>query len=457
MALCLYGVEKDAYLASLAQRHVVVAAAAPAHIVCGDSLAWVDQEERPLTIPDEGYDVILTNPPFGTRIVAGSERVRTRYETAYRWAKDDSGRHVKTETLQRNVPPQVLFLERCLQLVRPGGRVGMVVPESLLSGGGYSYARQFLLNRVRIEAVVGMPESLFKTSGKGGTHTKTALLVFTRSSETSGTVFMAEASWCGHDSRGNSIPHDELPAIGERYMQKTDKTSDDSPWLGFRVKRLQGDVLAPRYYDPEIERELNALRTSHDMLVMADLVQDGRIEIRTGDEVGKLGYGRDGVPFVRTSDISTWEIKVDPKHRVDRATFERLCRKQDVRENDILMVKDGTYLIGTCALVTRHDTEIIYQSHLFKLRVANGEPLINPWLLLATLTSGIVRRQIKAKSFTQDIIDSLGKRVLELILPISKSEEHRDYITRMVQHVIDNRVEARELARRAAVEVVAAR
>ena len=61
----LYGLEKDAYLASLAQRGiVVVAAAAPAHIVCGDSLAWVDQQGDPLSLPSDGYDVIPHQPTF---------------------------------------------------------------------------------------------------------------------------------------------------------------------------------------------------------------------------------------------------------------------------------------------------------------------------------------------------------------------------------------------------------
>ena len=449
----LYGVEKDDYLASLAQRHVVVAAAAPAHIVCGDSLAWIGPDGKPLRLPESGYDVILTNPPFGARIVAASEAVRERFELARKWSADGD-QFTKTAALQPNVPPQVLFLERCLQLVRPGGRIGMVVPESMLSGGGYGYVRQFLLGRARVDAVVGMPESLFKTSGKGGTHTKTALLVLTSGEHEERRVFMAEAKWCGHDSRGNPIPHDDLPEIAERYRRIRTGKKQRQDWLGFHAKALRNGVLAPRYYDPEIDRELRSLKRTHHLVVLGDLVASGRLHLRTGDEVGKLGYGAEGgIPFVRTSDISTWEIKVDPKHRVERAVFEKLRRKQDVRENDLLMVKDGTYLIGTCALVTKHDTEIVYQSHLYKMRVAEEDDLLNPWLLLAVLTSAPVRRQIRAKSFTQDIIDSLGRRVHELVLPVPRVPAERERITGIVKHVIDNRVEARELARQAAVEV----
>jgi type I restriction enzyme M protein len=133
-----------------------------------------------------------------------------------------------------------------------------------------------------------------------------------------------------------------------------------------------------------------------------------------------------------------------------------LAAKQDVREGDILMVRDGTYLIGTCAYVSAYDTRIVFQSHLYKLRVNPGalDGRLTAPLLLALLSSPTLRRQIQAKRFTQDIIDSLGKRVRELVLPIPRSAAQRERIAAMVEQVIRDRVEARELARRAALEVV---
>jgi type I restriction enzyme M protein len=165
--------------------------------------------------------------------------------------------------------------------------------------------------------------------------------------------------------------------------------------------------------------------------------------------VGKLAYGGGDIPFVRTSDISNWEIKIDPKHTLDRSLYETLKHKQDVRPGDILMVKDGTYLIGTCAMVSEYDREIVFQSHLYKIRVLKEEHGLNPYLLLAVLSAPIVQRQIKAKQFTQDIIDSLGERIHELLLPLPKSVKKRHGVTEMVKKVIADRIEARELARQA--------
>ncbi|WP_207625747.1 hypothetical protein, partial [Niastella populi] len=154
-----------------------------------------------------------------------------------------------------------------------------------------------------------------------------------------------------------------------------------------------------------------------EIVKFGNLVSEGVIQVKTGDEVGKLAYGTGSIPFVRTSDISSWEIKIDPKHGISEDIFKQLQNKQDVRENDILMVKDGTYLIGTCAIVSKYDTKIVYQSHLYKIRILKPER-ISPYLLLAILSSEPVQRQIKSKRFTQDIIDSLGSRINELLLPI---------------------------------------
>src|SRR5205807_2020290 len=109
------------------------------------------------------------------------------------------------------VPPQVLFVERCLSLVKDGGRLGLVLPESILSNKSYRHVVEYIRSRATVGAVIGMPEALFKTSGKGGTHTKTCLLVLTKGpSDRKKTVFMAEAQWCGNDSRGREIPKDDL-------------------------------------------------------------------------------------------------------------------------------------------------------------------------------------------------------------------------------------------------------
>ncbi|WP_036242757.1 N-6 DNA methylase [Methylobacter luteus] len=454
---CLFGIEKDEYLSKLANAHIALATLRKANIFCADSIEKKDLQGKPLSLELEGqYDIVLANPPFGAKIKTGSDATRKQFDLAYTWKIDKkTGKITKTGVLQKNTPPQILFIELCLKLLKPGGRMGIVVPESMISNSSTSHVVQYIRENADISAVCGMPESLFKTSGKGGTHTKTCLLIAHKKQKDvkNQNIFMAEVKWCGHDSRGNKIPYNDLPTTLSNYKSKIEK--EDYDHLGYYISEasIAENILAPRYYNPEPLKKLKILEKTHDIVSIESLVKDGVISFSTGDEVGKLAYGTGTIPFVRTSDLSNWELKLDPKHGVSNEIYSSLSKKQDVKEGDILMVKDGTYLIGSCAYVSKYDEKMVYQSHLYKIRV-HRKDIMSPFLLLALLSSEPVIQQIKSKRFTQDIIDSLGKRVNELLLPIPKSKDLRNKIERMVQQSVEDRIEARELARKAKIEVV---
>ena len=186
--------------------------------------------------------------------------------------------------------------------------------------------------------------------------------------------------------------------------------------------------------------------SEYNLVTIAELVDQGLISISNGDEVGKLAYGTGNIPFIRTSDIANWEIKLDPKQGLSKDIYDSLRDKQDVQACDILMVKDGTYLVGTCAMVTELETKIVYQSHLWKIRSLDHDKL-NPYLLLALLSSPIVKQQIRAKQFTQDIIDTIGKRINELVLPFPKDKNQEARIIEKVQRVFEKRTEAKSIMR----------
>ncbi len=452
----LYGIDKDTYLSQLAKVHISLLSGGHPTIINGDSISLSNGSSNIRScLPKEGVDVILTNPPFGVNIVSASPDLMMSFELSKKWALDKrTGEFRPSNKIQSKVPPQVLFVERCLSLLKPGGRLGMVLPESVLSNKSYRHVVEYLLERADIHAVIGMPEALFKTSGKGGTHTKTCLLIATKKDTkkiSNSPIFMAEAKWCGQDSRARIIPHNDLPLIAGNYKLYKNKKPYPVSNLGFFInkKDISNGVLCPRYYDPQADEEINSLSNSHLLVKLGDIVNDGTLTINTGDEIGKLAYGTGSIPFIRTSDISNWEIKSDPKHGVSMDLYQQFKLKQDVKSGDILMVKDGTYLIGTCAIVSEVDEEMIYQSHLYKIRVNKNIYGLDSYLLLAILSSTAVQKQIRSKQFTQDIIDSLGERIKELILPIPKDQASRERISGLVRTSVTKRLEARELSREA--------
>lgn len=453
----LRGIEKDEYLSNLALSRLGILTGHASKIINGDSLS-LETQAGPIVDPESlRSDVVLTNPPFGAKIVAASEAVQKKFELGHKH-KQSNGEWLTLQELQTNVSPQVLFVERIVDLVKPGGRVGMVLPESLISSKSHGYVVQYLKKHLNLQAIIGMPESLFKLSGKTGTHTKTVLVIAHKpqegKSQNSEPVFMAEVKNVGKDSRGRSTSLNDLPVVLKRFQAGFKPSYKSDVHLGYWVpaEELSNDVLAPRYYDPEASSMMAPLKKTHDFVRVGDLIRDKVLEIKTGDEVGRLAYGTGDIPFVRTSDISNWEIKFDPKHCVSEAVYEEYAKKQDIQDQDILMVRDGTYLIGSTAIVTKYDTKIVYQSHIMKIRVLKPS-VITPHLLLALFSSEPVLAQIKAKRITQDIIDTLGDRLAEIVMPIPKDAKTRKKISEMVRRSIDERVEARELARQARVLV----
>lgn len=203
--------------------------------------------------------------------------------------------------------------------------------------------------------------------------------------------------------------------------------------------KIRGRVYIPKYYNPEIDARLDALAKTHDCRAISDLMEQGLLSAATGDEIGKHAYGTGDIPFVRTSDISNWEIKAAPKQGVSDEIFEEYAKGQDVQEGDILIVRDGTYLIGTNCFVTRIDKQLLYQSHLLKIRV-NDKAAIDPHILFLALNCRVVQRQIRSFQFTADIIDTIGARFFDTILPIPKSPEVRQSLAQRAELALKSRM-----------------
>jgi len=292
-----FGIDKDEYLVKLAKLHVSLVSRGHPNISYGDSISLANGDnDLNWKMLENGFDIVLTNPPFGSKIVAASQAVLKKFELGHKWKyNNNQNQWYQTGELQSRVPPQILFIERCLWLLKEGGRLGIVVPESVLSNKSYRYVLEYLRRESEILAVVGMPESLFKTSGKGGTHTKTCLMVARKcqSKVRKGKIFMAEAKWCGHDSRAREIPNNDIPKIYSNYKDFVEEKKFNQSSLGFVIKRdnILNNILCPRYYDPKVKKELSKLNKTHIFLLFGDLVRDGILSVTTGDELGKLAYG----------------------------------------------------------------------------------------------------------------------------------------------------------------------
>jgi hypothetical protein len=208
---------------------------------------------------------------------------------------------------------------------------------------------------------------------------------------------------------------------------------------------IENEIYLPKYYDVSIDEELASLEDTCDLVLIGDLLASGALDIASGHEPGKATYGTGSIPFLRTSDFTNWEIAGDPKQGVSRAVYDEYSKKQSLRALDILLVRDGTYLVGSSCIVTEHDAESLYSGGLLRIRTVDGQ--LSPYLLLALLNSFVVKRQLRSKQFTRDVIDTLGLRLGEVVLPIPKSEQLRAELADAVRETVELRIAARETIR----------
>ena len=160
------------------------------------------------------FDVIVTNPPFGSKIPIKDKNILEQFELAHIWDNDKKkGTWTMTNRLQSSVPPEILFIERCTQLLVPGGRMGIVLPDSILGAPGLGYIREWLIKNHRIIASVDLHVDTFQP--RNGTQTSVLFLQKKTqeqkdAEEKTGTmadynIFMAMVEKVGHDKRGNPV------------------------------------------------------------------------------------------------------------------------------------------------------------------------------------------------------------------------------------------------------------
>jgi type I restriction enzyme M protein len=119
------------------------------------------------------------------------------------------------------------FIERCLDLLKNGGTLGVVLLESIFGMPKYRYVVDYLQKNTNIKSIVTMPEDLFQPH----THAKCCVVICEKTTEPSSDdpIFMADVKWCGHDSRGNPTIRknesgkdellDDIPKVAEIYKQ----------------------------------------------------------------------------------------------------------------------------------------------------------------------------------------------------------------------------------------------
>lgn len=158
-------------------------------------------------------DLIFTNPPFGSKIPVDDPAILEKFDLGHSWSYDQANDQWKqNDGIQKSQPPEILFIERCVKLLKPGtGRVAMVLPDGILGSPGLGYVREWILTHTRVLASVDLHPDTFQPH----VSVQTSVLVLQRKTDeeialeraagrkNDYNMFMAVANHVGHDKRGN--------------------------------------------------------------------------------------------------------------------------------------------------------------------------------------------------------------------------------------------------------------
>jgi type I restriction enzyme M protein len=366
----------------------------------------------------DSYDLVLTNPPFGSKIGITDKKTLANFALGHTWEmKPGEGAWSQTNLVRSTQDPQVLFLELCVKLLKPSGRMGIVLPEGIFGNNRSGYVWDYLRQHGSIEGLIDCPRTTFQP----GTDTKTNILFFRKEKNTTLNykVWVSVAYTCGHDKRGRS-----LLADGQNVPDDFKKIAED--WeLPASNRRLWTNVvlsnpyyLVPRYYDQhltdEVSRDAEGLNST--VTTLGELLKENIITIRKGHEVGSEAYGTGNVPFIRTSDIHSFEVSSDPTNCVSDEIYQQYRTQQNLKAGDILMVVDGRYKIGRCGILHEWNKACVAQSHL-KIISLTEKANFSPYALLYSLSLPSVQAEIRRLVFIQSTLGGLGQRIKEIRLP----------------------------------------
>lgn len=454
------GIDKDGFLTKVSKAYMAIVGDGRGKIFCENSLLdtteWSTKTSGIISLNQ--YDIVLTNPPFGSKIKIDSPKTLSQYELGHKWKKNKITKEWnKTAALDKSKPPQVLFIERCLQLLKPNGRMAIILPEGIFGNPSDSFILKYLFENTQIIASVSLAQETFLPEA----HAKTTVLFLEKKDpEPNYEIFMAIATKIGHDKdgkplyktdkigkpilneKGEKIIDDDIPAIVSNYEKYKKEGKLQYSKFGFIIEKnkLLDNILIPHYYNPETHTMLKKIEETkqYELIRIQDLIDRGIIKIKRGNEIGSNVYGLGNIPFIRTTDLINWELQIDPLHCVPKEVYDLYKKRQDLREEDILFVNEGTYFIGRVSMLTDLDVKVIIQSHIRRIRVVDREKL-DPYLLFWSLNKAVTRQQIDDKTFMQATLPSLGNRLNEIFIPIPIVDSEKTKISEEVKEIINKK------------------
>ena len=399
------------------------------------------------SVKDGSFDIVLTNPPFGARDAMPS--ILQYYELGRR----------------KSQKREVLLLERQIRLLRPGGKLCVVIPEGILSNKLDKTIRRYIFDKCVVRAVIRLPQDTFKMSGGAAC---TSLLIALKKDPddpslcVQGDIFFARAEHIGVTPSGKPIPENDLLAIREHYRRFADgawdgiemehikgngvrilreEPKDDDLWLepttnrtSLLYDRLSYVIRRPKisnrfsytYFHPAYYRIMDALkRMSGELTTLEDLCEEGYPT--RGRKPGEESV--DGIPILKVRNVTGRNLNMETEFAPDSEEVRLQCSRALVHENDILITSTGE---GTIGRMDRYPFQevAIADGHVTVARLRSN---VNVQYVIEFLRSEFGQIQmLRFVSGSTGQTELLVEHIKKLLLPIPSLDVQEEIVSNMI-------------------------
>lgn len=322
----VWGIDKNPRMLALAELNLGNVAGLNFQSFLRDSLYDLDRPDSQKWLNQ--FDVILTNPPFGVYV---DPQVQSAVD--FHTLRDSKG---KSYSRQQS---EVIFIEQCFRLLKPGGRLAIVLPRSVISNHGerISEARNYFGTQGFVEGVITLPPETFYATG---TQANTVVL-FARKYGSAAEVnepvqiWGAEVSNCGYDSTGRVRPGSHLTTLAEDVTTFLQGGAPDGlcRWLGQETKRLSFTKL------PEL-LSAHAAEDATSGVALRDLAH----LMKTGRTPSRSAYTDSGLFLVKVGNLTGKGIDWSSRDRNFIPTEEATKRRKAgllLEAGDILLTSSA--------------------------------------------------------------------------------------------------------------------
>ena len=436
--LHLYGIEKDAVGIKLTKAIMQIAGDGSAHCARGDSVrTHIWAKEFPYLQTNYGngrFSVVLTNPPFGKNLKVSAKDCRL---SAFSIARNEDGTY-------RDVEIGLVFLERAYDLVKEGGRIGIVLPETYFFSSNYQFVIDWLKSRLKIEVVANIPMEAFQ----GFCRAKTNFYVFKKYQKIDAekyNVFFAYSitflnpKTCGIYKNGSTRFKTD-PETGKHTEEidneliETVKEFHSSKQSGCRFDISANEVfskrvIVPTYYDTRFNGATATILEQLGVggITIGELLDSGVLSVRNGHGSPGNDQRVGEIPYIKVSDIRALRMNVNPTNLIPLKVAEGFWRGNEsgLRAWDVLTPNRASSNIGEFAIIMPGEERVVLTKEMFVFRVID-DSLWDSFYLFWSLCLQCVREQWRRIVLMQTNREDCGDRYREITLPLPPSKAWAD-------------------------------